>query len=129
MATILVLKGSKEEIVVTKMDEEAIAKYGVRTQEFFESKWTTYEACEQRALELLNLYKEPLITIRLSVESELVKIGDIVHFKSSTLNIDSDFFVQSFNHRLDAGGPIMDLEIVNCLAFEPDWITVIQENI
>jgi len=116
IATVIVLKGGKDasgvDIIVTVSDEEALKKYGKRIMILSETQWTTSLLCQLRALQLLANYSKPAITVCLDATPEIVNVGDAVAFKSTSMNVDDTFSLQSVTYEYGEG-ETMTLELTN----------------
>ena len=133
MATVVVLKGGKDasgnDLVATVQDNIAIKAHGKKTKIFSEPQWTTSLLCQLRALQLLANYCEPLTTVVLDAESQLINVGDTVTFTSSTLGVEGSFLVESVSYEYGVSVEVMHLQLSNRIATIADIITALSRAI
>ena len=133
LATIVVLKagrdGSGNDIVVTAEDKDAVKLYGKRNKTFTETRWTTNLLAQLRALQLLEEYSTPAITLTLDAEPALLDIGEAVSFTSASMGIDGVFYVRSLDYSYGDSGETMTVRLSNKLTTFADLFDMIQRQI
>ena len=133
IATTIILKGGKDasgnDIVVRVEDETAIKQYGAWAKVISESIWTTETLAQLRALQLLELYSGPLVSVTLDVEPESLSLGETVRFISATLAIDDYYTIRNASYSWTRNGEALILELANRLLTLSDLFEALERNL
>jgi len=133
IATIVILKGGKDasgnDIVVRVEDEAAIRQYGAWAKVISESIWTTETLAQLRALQLLELYSGPLVSVTLDVEPESLSLGETVRFVSTTLATDDYYTIRNAAYTWSRNGETLVLELANRFLTVSDLFEALERNL